>query len=196
MLSGSYEVPDNGWLSRTSVSLLALDPDRNIRDLRKLLDNLQEASVRYENIQRAKHIMERRATEAEDAVKAATVEVAEMEMINTQEGPKASDTRASSTIIPDVVGHERKPDPLTAQNSKELIYLLRNYYDWSGRPSFRDMKNRVPDGPSYSTYRNVLRSNSLPKRLKTLDAFIRALGGNSQDVQDWATAWRSFVPPA
>lgn len=92
----------------------------------------------------------------------------------------------------DVQGHECKPDPLQARTPGEFIDMLASYRRWAGNPSFREMERNAAGQACYSTFSNLLRSKGVPPRLKTVEAFVLALGGDEEDRRRWATAWRRF----
>ncbi|GAB3986480.1 hypothetical protein GCM10029978_102120 [Actinoallomurus acanthiterrae] len=94
--------------------------------------------------------------------------------------------------IPDLLGHEQRPDPLLAKTPAKFVAAMRAYHVWAGSPSYREMERRCAKQISYSTFRNMLNSDALPK-LPALEIFVKVLGGSAEDLQAWATAWRQIT---
>ncbi|WP_157430329.1 hypothetical protein [Actinomadura macra] len=84
-------------------------------------------------------------------------------------------------------------------NTKAMFAdTMRAYRIWAGNPSYRELERRSDKKISYSTFRNVLTSATMPSKLGHVEALVRALGGTDEDLQRWATAWRrlAMVPEA
>jgi DNA-directed RNA polymerase subunit RPC12/RpoP len=94
--------------------------------------------------------------------------------------------------IPDLRGHDRRPDPLLATTQHDFVAVMRAYRVWAGEPSLRVMEERCGNKISYSTFRNMLNAAVVPK-LSSLQVFVEVLGGTAEDVQRWTTAWRRFA---
>nr|BFE29580.1 hypothetical protein GCM10010200_018310 [Actinomadura rugatobispora] len=94
---------------------------------------------------------------------------------------------------PDVHGHNRRPDPLRATSQREFMAMLRAYRIWAGNPSLRQMQDRCAKKLSYTTFRNTLAADTIPAKLTTVETVIKVLGGTAEDLQRWATAWRTFA---
>lgn len=120
-----------------------------------------------------------------DVAKApATTEAAEEGAVS--EAPRAP------AVIPDLRGYEQRPDPLLAKTPAKLVAAMRAYHAWAGNLSYREMERRCDKQLSYSTFRNMLNTDALPK-LSSLEIFVKVLGGTPEDLQAWATAWRQIA---
>jgi hypothetical protein len=95
----------------------------------------------------------------------------------------------------DVPGCDLRPDPSGARTPAEFIEALRQFRTWAGNPSFRDMARACHGRPAASTMCRVLRSPELPPRLELVDAIITACGGEEEDRERFATAWRRLTMP-
>lgn len=95
--------------------------------------------------------------------------------------------------IPDLRGHDQRPDPLRAETAVEFVAAMRAYHAWAGNPSLREMERRCAKQISYSTFRTMLHSESIPAKLTSVETFVRVLGGTTEDLQRWATAWRQIA---
>ncbi|SNS80201.1 hypothetical protein [Actinomadura mexicana] len=188
------QIPET--LKNLVVSLARLDPDepwktaaeagQHVDRYVRLLEEDRTLSRRREEVRirrdRVKRLIERTQGEARPY---------------RQETPRQSATsRRPPTQRPsppsDVQGHEYKPDPLQARTPGEFIDMLAAYRRWAGNPSFREMERNATGQACYSTFSNLLRSKKVPPRLKTVEAFVLALGGDEEDRRRWATAWRRF----
>jgi hypothetical protein len=97
--------------------------------------------------------------------------------------------------IPDLLGHDQSPNPMQAKTPAQFVAAMNAYRVWAGNPSLRELERRCAKKISYSTFRNMLSKPALPK-LAALETFVRALGGASDDLQRWATAWRKLMKDA
>lgn len=95
----------------------------------------------------------------------------------------------------DVPGCDLRPDPSGARNSAELIEALRQFRTWAGNPSYRDMARACNGRPAASTMCRVLGRGRLPARFEVIDAIIGACGGEEEDRERFASAWRRLVMP-
>ncbi|WP_433696827.1 hypothetical protein [Nocardiopsis sp. CA-288880] len=100
----------------------------------------------------------------------------------------AAGARRRPQAVPDLPGHDLKPDPLLAATPAEFIETMRRYRRWAGEPSFREMNRRV-EFCSAAAFCATLRGDQLPK-YSVLNAFVVACGGSEEDFQRWVTAWR------
>ncbi|MDA8370106.1 MAG: hypothetical protein M0026_09560 [Nocardiopsaceae bacterium] len=66
---------------------------------------------------------------------------------------------------------------------------MRRYRRWAGNPSFRLLAERCAHMCSAATFHGVLNGTELPK-FTVLNAFVIACGGDEEEFQRWATAWR------
>ncbi len=199
LLSGTYEPGDEDWIKRVATGFMAAGHNWRVDRLRACLKELNVAAIRFDNASRRWDALHQRASDAEEDVRRVTAELATAAVGEKKARWGTSSDRGgrmSATAIPDVQGYDCKPDPLSVATETEFLESLRRYREWAGNPSYRDMAERVTDGPSYGTLANVLRHEHLPRKLKTLEAFVRGLGGGDEDVRAWATAWRRLVAPA
>lgn len=95
----------------------------------------------------------------------------------------------------DAPGCDLRPDPSGARNSAELIEALRQFRTWAGNPSYRDMARACSGRPAASTMCRVLGRGRLPARFEVIDAIITACGGEEEDRERFASAWRRLVMP-
>jgi hypothetical protein len=95
----------------------------------------------------------------------------------------------------DVPGCDLRPDPSGARTSAELIDALRQFRTWAGNPSYRDMERACSGRPVASTMCRVLGRGQLPARFEVIDAIITACGGEEEDRERFASAWRRLVMP-
>jgi hypothetical protein len=95
----------------------------------------------------------------------------------------------------DVPGCDLRPDPSGARTSAELIEALRQFRTWAGNPSYRDMERACNGRPVASTMCRVLGRGQLPARFEVIDAIITACGGEEEDRERFASAWRRLVMP-
>lgn len=94
--------------------------------------------------------------------------------------------------IPDVIGHDQCPNPMQAKTPAQFVDAMNAYRAWAGNPSLRELERRCAKKLSYSSFRNMLNQPALPK-LSAVEVFVRSLGGASDDLQRWATAWRKLT---
>jgi hypothetical protein len=102
---------------------------------------------------------------------------------------------ALGTPAQDAPGCDLRPDPRDVQTSAQLIEALRQFRTWAGNPSYRDMARACNGRPAASTMCRVLAGRALPVRFEVLDAIITACGGEEEDRERFATAWRRLVLP-
>ena len=95
----------------------------------------------------------------------------------------------------DEPGCSLRPDPSRTRNAVEFIAALRQFRTWAGNPSYRDMARACNGRPAASTMCRVLRGRALPERFEVIDAIITACGGEEEDRERFATAWRRLVLP-
>jgi hypothetical protein len=127
---------------------------------------------------------------------------AELEELDRQVAGSLSARRgrhrlSAAVAVRDTTGYDLKPDPLTAQTGAELVAALRKYREWAGRTPFRAMAERARWEVAHSTMCVALRSSELPS-LKVVVAIVAGCGGEDDDQQLFATAWRrisSAEPP-
>jgi hypothetical protein len=112
-----------------------------------------------------------------------------------QETGARRDRTASGYPAHDVPGCDLRPDPSSARNSAELIEALRQFRTWAGNPSYRDMERACNGRPVASTMCRVLGRGQLPARFEVIDAIIIACGGEEEDRERFASAWRRLIMP-
>lgn len=101
--------------------------------------------------------------------------------------PDLPDARLPETLKP------LRPDPMTAPTKAMFADAMRAYRIWAGNPSYREMERRCAKKISYSTFRNMLNGSTIPAKLGHVETFVRVLGGTSEDLQRWASAWRRLA---
>jgi tetratricopeptide (TPR) repeat protein len=107
--------------------------------------------------------------------------------------PPGTPHRPATEARPDVPGHDRCPDPLTARTPTELLKALHDFYTWQGNPSYRQMERRAQAHKrtgSYVTMRKYLRGNALPE-MEMLVTIVIACGGQPEHQDAFRTAWRN-----
>jgi hypothetical protein len=102
----------------------------------------------------------------------------------TTQTPPSPELSRTPPAIPDLRGYDRRPDPLEATTQHEFVATMRAYRVWAGEPSLRQMEERCGKKISYSTFRNMLNAETVPK-LPSLKIFVEVLGGTAKDVQRW-----------
>lgn len=93
--------------------------------------------------------------------------------------------------IADAEGFDLRPDPVRARTAADLIAALRGYRAWAGDPSYRKMASRASYASAASTICAALNSDTLP-RLELVLAVVTGCGGDEEDQQRFATAWRAI----
>jgi hypothetical protein len=109
------------------------------------------------------------------------------------DGAAQADPPFTPPAIPDLRGHDQRPNPLRAATPAAFVATMRAHHAWAGNPSLREMERRCAKQISYSTFRTMLHSESIPAKLSSVGTFVRVLGGTTEDLQRWATAWRRIA---
>lgn len=122
----------------------------------------------------------------EDKAVAIKTEASTTEEVAVEEPPR------TPAAIPDLRGYEQRPDPLLAKTPAKFVAAMRAYNAWAGNLSYREMERRCDKQISYSTFRNMLNTDALPK-LSSVGIFVTVLGGSPEELQAWATAWRQIA---
>jgi predicted acylesterase/phospholipase RssA len=91
--------------------------------------------------------------------------------------------------VRDCEGYDLRPNPLETSTPAEFVAALRRYRRWAGNPSYRTLAERAP--VSAAAFHAMLKGDELPK-FTMLNAFIVACGGDEEEFQRWATAWRKL----
>jgi hypothetical protein len=95
-------------------------------------------------------------------------------------------------VVPDAPGSDMCPKPDEVRTVGELIDALREYWVWSGRPSYRAMERRCGRRFAASTIHTAIHGTKLPS-LEMVQAIVIACGGGSdhrQAFQAFTSAWR------
>ncbi|MEZ7132685.1 hypothetical protein ACBR40_45745 [Nonomuraea sp. AD125B] len=100
--------------------------------------------------------------------------------------------RLAEPAIPDAPGYDLKPDPFTARSVAELEELAREFWRWVDKPSSRHLAERSGGAFSHATIARIIYEK--PGRpaltMQYLIGLIRGCGGDAQEQQRWASAWR------
>jgi hypothetical protein len=102
---------------------------------------------------------------------------------------RSRNVTATPAVIPDAPGLDLYPTPLAATTPAELMDVLRLYWVWAGRPSYRVMAHQCGLRFAAATLHAALHSNQLPSFVM-IQTIITACGGSSEHLRDFATAWR------
>jgi len=92
-------------------------------------------------------------------------------------------------LVRDAAGFDLCPDPLEASTPAQLVSVLRQYWIWAGKASYRELVRRSNGELATSTICVMLRKETLPPQNRML-AFVSACGATEEDCQRFATAWR------
>ncbi|GAA3727582.1 hypothetical protein [Salinactinospora qingdaonensis] len=101
------------------------------------------------------------------------------------------ETMNRSQMMRDIEGYDMRPDPLEATTVHLFLEAMRDFRLWAGQPSYRQMQRRCGGVCAASTFCNAMNPKrlELPK-LSLVYAFVTACGGDKDECQRWATAWR------
>jgi hypothetical protein len=94
--------------------------------------------------------------------------------------------------IPDINGHDLRPDPLAAKTAAEFVACLRCFRTWAGQPTLREIAARSRQAVSYTTIQKILARDDLPSLTATL-AILNGCGATHEYQQSFATAWRHLT---
>jgi DNA-binding SARP family transcriptional activator len=111
-------------------------------------------------------------------------------------GPGTAPGTSAGPDLPvsDAPGYDLCPDPLQARTPAELVQALAAFRVWAGRPSLRDIERACGREISIATISTALRASRLPPQ-STVLAIVRGCGGNTEQQQRFATAWRNLQAP-
>lgn len=129
----------------------------------------------------------------------ATEEQARARLLHEEAARFVAETRvrrerpAPTPPAQDAPGCDLRPDPGTARTPAEFIEALRRFRTWAGNPSFRDMARACNGRPAASTMCRMLAGGELPTRFEVIEAVIVACGGEEEDRERFATAWRRLM---
>jgi hypothetical protein len=103
--------------------------------------------------------------------------------------------RAVPPMVEDKPGCSLKPDPSTATTLDELLGLLRELYEWSGQPGSRRVARGSDGAFSHTTAAKLLNGTGKipPLKLEYVRGLVLGMGGTTDDVSRWATAWREIT---
>jgi hypothetical protein len=194
--------------ARLAGNQAAVDRELLDADRRRLAHDLQDAT---RTVQSANHrqvlmdtldstLMERR--EALD-IREASLRARENELMRQREAweleimAQESVRRGEGMGVPSPVSPGSgplvyRPNPLLARSPCEFAQCLRQFKDYAGNRSLRQIADHSGGQISFSTVRNVLESDDLHPRLDVVKAIVRGCGGNEADVDDFANAWRNL----
>ncbi|MEV1245614.1 hypothetical protein ACIBO2_52425 [Nonomuraea sp. NPDC050022] len=100
--------------------------------------------------------------------------------------------RLAEPVIQDAPGYDLKPDPFTANSVSELEELAREFWRWAGTPSTRQLAEQSRGAFSHATVAKIIydKPGKPPLKMQYLLGLIRGCGGDAQEQQQWASAWR------
>jgi hypothetical protein len=113
----------------------------------------------------------------------------------TKEAVGPSRAQEGLRQIEDEQGYDFKPNPLTARTSYEFVGRMCEFRKWAGDVALRELVRRSDGAFALSTLSTALRGRNLPPQTLVV-AFIRACGGDENEVRRWVTAWRQIRMPA
>jgi hypothetical protein len=104
--------------------------------------------------------------------------------------PRAARPKARRPRVPDLDGHDFRPDPMAAQTAEAYLQAMRDLQAWADL-SYRDLEDLCGRACSHSAFWNAMNKQpaELP-RLTVVGALVTACGGSADDFQRWATALR------
>jgi hypothetical protein len=101
---------------------------------------------------------------------------------------------SADPVVPDLPSLDLCPNPRDVQTPAQLTDMLRNYWIWAGRPSYRAMERKCSRRFAASTLHTALHASKLPS-LEMLQAIITACGGSIEHREAFASAWRRLEMP-
>lgn len=84
---------------------------------------------------------------------------------------------------------ELEPNPLAATTAAEFVAVLRQYREWHGSPSWRNMAATARQLVSHSTMQKAVASDALPK-FDVVKAIVLGCDGSEEDLREFAAAWQ------
>jgi hypothetical protein len=113
----------------------------------------------------------------------------------TDDSPRKESAPAEGPppLVEDADGHSTKPDPSTFTTEAELIAGLRDFTEWAGEYTARQLWKFSGKAVSHTTLHNLLAENPPkrpPLRMRYVQAVIRGCGGSEREVQRWTMALR------
>jgi hypothetical protein len=101
---------------------------------------------------------------------------------------------APPPLLADPDGNDGRPDPLIARTEDELAAVLREFWQWTGGYSSRDLSQWSGGAFSHTTANALLSDKTTVKRprlkLEYVRGVIRACGGDADELLRWSKAWR------
>ena len=77
------------------------------------------------------------------------------------------------TAVPDLDGHDNRPNPMAVTTPAEFVAAMRLFRRWAGNPSYRKMQRNCGNRCSATSFHTALTQDKLPK-LSLVEAFIAA----------------------
>jgi hypothetical protein len=111
-----------------------------------------------------------------DKNNSAIVRAAEPGNLTVSDGGTELDPPFTPPAIPDLRGHDQRPDPLRVKTAEEFVAAMHAYKAWAGNPSLREMERRCAKQMSYTTFGSMLKSSSLPPKPAQVETFVKVLG--------------------
>jgi hypothetical protein len=211
LLAGSYRATPAIWMRLERILMLchASRGVERVTTARGYFDRLLELTAERDRVLNRRMELSRRKRGKEAGIGVASggrVNRTDLDTTPAERGPQATEkvTEAEGPgtepappftppAIPDLRGHDQRPDPLRTDTPATFVAAMRAYHAWAGNPSLREMERRCAKQISYSTFRTMLHSDSIPAKLSSVETFVRVLGGTTEDLQRWATAWRRLA---
>jgi hypothetical protein len=213
LLAGSYRATPAIWMRLERILMLchASRGVERVTTARGYFDRLLELTAERDRALNRRMELSRRKRGKEAGIGVAPggrPNRTDLDTTTTERGTQATEkattaeTKATGTepdppftppAIPDLRGHDQRPDPLLTDTPARFVAAMRAYHAWAGNPSLREMERRCVKQISYSTFRTMLHSDSIPAKLSSVETFVRVLGGTTEDLQRWVTAWRRIA---
>ncbi|MDN3357349.1 hypothetical protein [Actinomadura sp. DC4] len=189
LLAGSYRATPTVWMRLERILMLchASEGVERVTTARGYFDRLLDLTAERDRALNRRVELSRRKRGKEAGIGATRVPEPEKAPGDSTDPP------VTPPAIPDLRGHDQRPDPLLADTPEGFVAAMRAYHAWAGNPSLREMERRCAKQISYSTFRTMLNGGSLPAKLASVETFVRVLGGTTEDLQRWATAWRRIA---
>lgn len=105
----------------------------------------------------------------------------------TADATAPTDDGVAGTTCADTVS---KPNPQAATTAAELVIALRQYRAWAGNVTFRQMAARARYTVPHAAMCIALNDTSGLPALNVVTAIIAGCGGNVEDQEMFAEAWR------
>lgn len=191
LLAGTYRATPTVWVRLERILMLchASHGVERVTVAREYFDRLLQLTAERDRALNRRVELSRRKRGKEAGVGDRPARIPETEKAPGEE----AEPPFTPPAIPDLRGHDQRPDPLLARTPAGFVAAMRAYHAWAGNPSLREMERRCAKQISYSTFRTMLNADSIPAKLTSVQTFVRVLGGTTEDLQRWATAWRRIA---